>query len=115
MHSGQMRIRHLDMAPSVHPEAYVAPTAVLSGDVRVGRGSCIMHGAVLAAEGAPVEIGANCVIMENAVLRGTRSTRLSWSTWRSFSHTFAASHSAALSTSATEHSRNPKYLRTSAR
>ena len=34
---------------------------------------------------------------------------------RSFSHTFAASHSAALSASATEHSRNPKYLRTSAR
>jgi carbonic anhydrase/acetyltransferase-like protein (isoleucine patch superfamily) len=66
-----MKIQHLDMAPSVHPEAYVAPTAVLSGDVRVGRGSCIMHGVVLAAEGGPVEIGANCVIMENAVLRGT--------------------------------------------
>ena len=59
------------MAPSVHPEAYVAPTAVLSGDVRVGRGSCIMHGAVLAAEGGPVEIGDHCMIMENAVLRGT--------------------------------------------
>ena len=59
------------MAPSVHPEAYVAPTAVLSGDVRVGRGSCIMHGAVLAAEGGPVEIGDYCMIMENAVLRGT--------------------------------------------
>lgn len=76
MHSGLMRIRHLDMAPSVHPEAYVAPTAVLSGDVRIGRGSCIMHGAVLAAEGGPVEIGANCVIMENAVLRGTPRHRL---------------------------------------
>ena len=49
----------------------MAPTAVLSGEVRIGRGSCIMHGAVVAAEGGPVEIGANCVIMENAVLRGT--------------------------------------------
>ncbi len=67
-----MKIRHLGMAPSVHPEAYVAPTAVLSGEVRIGRGSCIMHGAVLAAEGGPVDIGANCVIMENAVLRGTQ-------------------------------------------
>ena len=66
-----MRIEHLKAAPSVHPEAYVAPTAVLSGEVRVGRGSCIMHGAVVAAEGGAVEIGANCVIMENAVLRGT--------------------------------------------
>jgi carbonic anhydrase/acetyltransferase-like protein (isoleucine patch superfamily) len=71
VHIGLMRIRHLEMVPSVHPEAYVAPTAVLSGEVRVGSGSCIMHGAVVAAEGGPVEIGANCVIMENAVLRGT--------------------------------------------
>ncbi len=67
-----MRIRHLGKAPSVHPEAYVAPTAVLSGEVTIGAGSCIMHGAVLSAEGGPVEIGANCVIMENAVLRGTQ-------------------------------------------
>jgi carbonic anhydrase/acetyltransferase-like protein (isoleucine patch superfamily) len=67
-----MRIRHLGKAPSVHPEAYVAPTAVLSGEVIVGAGSCVMHGAVLSAEGGPVEIGANCVIMENAVLRGTQ-------------------------------------------
>ena len=66
-----MMIRHLGMAPSVHPDAYVAPTAVLSGQVSVGAGSCIMHGAVLAAEGGPVQVGAGCVIMENAVLRGT--------------------------------------------
>jgi carbonic anhydrase/acetyltransferase-like protein (isoleucine patch superfamily) len=67
-----MKIRHLGKAPSIHPEAYVAPSAVLSGEVTVGAGSCIMHGAVLSAEGGPVEIGANCVIMENAVLRGTQ-------------------------------------------
>jgi carbonic anhydrase/acetyltransferase-like protein (isoleucine patch superfamily) len=72
----QMMIRHLGMAPSVHPEAYVAPTAVLSGQVSIGAGSCIMHGAVLAAEGGPVQVGAGCVIMENAVLRGTPRHRL---------------------------------------
>src|SRR5262249_2502358 len=66
-----MTIRHLGMAPSVHPDAYVAPTAVLSGQVSIGAGSCIMHGAVLAAEGGPVQVGAGCVIMQNAVLRGT--------------------------------------------
>ena len=63
--------RHPDTAPSVQPEAYVAPTAVLSGQVSVGAGTCIMHGAVLAAEGGPVQVGAGCVIMQNAVLRGT--------------------------------------------
>jgi hypothetical protein len=49
----------------------VAPTAVLSGQVSVGPGSCVLHGAVLAAEGGPVQVGVGCVIMENAVLRGT--------------------------------------------
>jgi hypothetical protein len=66
-----MEIKHREMTPSVHPDAYVAPTAVLSGQVSVGAGSCVLHGAVLTADGGPVEIGANTVIMENAVLRGT--------------------------------------------
>jgi len=72
--SSYMTIRHLGMPPSVHPDAYVARTAVLSGQVSIGAGSCVMHGAVLAAEGGPVQVGAGCVIMENAVLRGTRAT-----------------------------------------
>ena len=59
------------MSPSVHPDAYVAPTAVLSGQVHIGRGSCVLHGAVLTADGGPVEVGADCVVMEHAVLRGT--------------------------------------------
>jgi carbonic anhydrase/acetyltransferase-like protein (isoleucine patch superfamily) len=66
-----MKIRHRDSTPSVSPEAYVAPTAVLSGQVTVGPGSCVLHGAVLSADGGSIEIGANCVIMEHAVLRGT--------------------------------------------
>ena len=71
VHSGLMEIRYRDNAPLVHPDAYIAPTAVLSGQVRVGPGSCVLHGAVLAADGGAVEIGASCVIMEQAVLRGT--------------------------------------------
>jgi carbonic anhydrase/acetyltransferase-like protein (isoleucine patch superfamily) len=59
------------MTPTVHPDAYVASTAVLSGQVSVGSGSCVRHGAVLTADGGPVDVGANCMIMEHAVLRGT--------------------------------------------
>jgi carbonic anhydrase/acetyltransferase-like protein (isoleucine patch superfamily) len=66
-----MEIRHRDSSPSVDPDAYVAPTAVLSGEVRIGPGSCVLHGAVISADGGPVEIGANSVIMEHAVLRAT--------------------------------------------
>jgi carbonic anhydrase/acetyltransferase-like protein (isoleucine patch superfamily) len=48
----------------------VAPTAVLCGDVRVGPESRVLFGAVASAEDGLVEIGARCVVMENALLRG---------------------------------------------
>ena len=63
-------IRHRMKSPRVAESAYVAPTAVLCGDVTVGPHSRVLFGAVVTAEGGPVEIGAHCVIMENAVVRG---------------------------------------------
>jgi carbonic anhydrase/acetyltransferase-like protein (isoleucine patch superfamily) len=67
-----MLIEHGNLTPRVHPSAWIAPTAVLSGDVRVGEGSRVLFGVVLTAEGGPVEIGSHCVVMENAVIRGSR-------------------------------------------
>ncbi|HZB04655.1 MAG TPA: gamma carbonic anhydrase family protein [Actinomycetota bacterium] len=67
-----MLIEHNGKRPVVDPSAYVAPTAVLSGDVRVGAETRILFGAVLTAEGGPVEVGAHCIVMENAVLRGSK-------------------------------------------
>ena len=63
-------VRHRLKSPRVSESAYIAPTAVLCGDVTVGPHSRVLFGAVITAEGGPVEIGANCVIMENAVVRG---------------------------------------------
>jgi gamma-carbonic anhydrase len=63
-------IEHRGAAPDVHPSAYVAPNAVLCGAVRVGPDARILFGAVLTAEDGEVQVGARCVIMENAVLRG---------------------------------------------
>ncbi len=56
----------------VDPTAWVAPSAVLSGEVWVGAHSRVLHGAVLTADGGPVTVGERCVVMEQAVLRGTR-------------------------------------------
>jgi len=39
--------------------------------VTIGDGAAILFGAVITAEGGAVRIGADCVIMEQAVLRGT--------------------------------------------
>lgn len=57
--------------PTIDESAYVAPTAVVRGDVCVGAGTAILFGAVVSAEGGAVEIGSDCVVMENAVVRGT--------------------------------------------
>ena len=56
--------------PAINPTARIAPTAVISGNVQIGPNCSIGHGAVIVAEGGPVRIGANCVVMETAVLRG---------------------------------------------
>jgi len=55
----------------VHETAFIAPTAVICGDVTIGANSHVSFGAVVTAAGGPVTVGANCVVMENAVLRGT--------------------------------------------
>jgi len=75
---GAMFVEHRLKNPCVSESAYIAPTAVLSGDVTVGPHSRVLFGAVITAEGGPVEIGENCVIMENAVVRGVpgQQTRL---------------------------------------
>lgn len=66
-----IRIRHRGQEPQVHPTAYVAPTATLVGDVRVGPRARVMYGAVLDSEGSRIEVGEAAVICENAVLRAS--------------------------------------------
>lgn len=65
-----MLIEHRGAAPVVDPSAYVAPTAVLCGDVHVGPDARVLFGAVISAEDGRVDVGARCVVMEYAVLRG---------------------------------------------
>jgi carbonic anhydrase/acetyltransferase-like protein (isoleucine patch superfamily) len=63
-------VEHRGHAPVVDPTAYVAPNAVVCGNVRVGPDTRVLFGAVLTAEDGRVELGARCVVMENALLRG---------------------------------------------
>ncbi|MBA3771404.1 MAG: gamma carbonic anhydrase family protein [Ramlibacter sp.] len=65
-----MNIHSNGSSPVIDPTTRVAATAVVSGDVRIGPNCSIGYGAVLVAEGGPIRIGAHCVVMETAVLRG---------------------------------------------
>ena len=65
-----MLIEHRGFQPTIAASAVVASTAVISGNVTIGAGVQVLHGAVISAEDGSVSIGANCVIMENALVRG---------------------------------------------
>lgn len=56
--------------PSVHPGAFVAPTATLVGDVTIEEGASVWYGAVLRADYAPVIVRAGANVQDGAVLHG---------------------------------------------
>jgi carbonic anhydrase/acetyltransferase-like protein (isoleucine patch superfamily) len=66
-----MLIEHQNKRPSIDPTAYVASTAVICGDVTIGPRTHVSFGAVIEAHGAPVRIGAQCVVRENLNIRST--------------------------------------------
>ena len=47
---------------------YVAPTAVIVGDVAIGKGSSVWHGAVVRGDLDRILIGEDCSIQDNCVL-----------------------------------------------
>ncbi|HEY1976707.1 MAG TPA: gamma carbonic anhydrase family protein [Candidatus Baltobacteraceae bacterium] len=63
-----MIIEYRGKRPRVDPSAFVAPTAVLIGDVEVGPQSSIWFGAVLRADNGPIRVGARTSIQDNAVV-----------------------------------------------
>jgi carbonic anhydrase/acetyltransferase-like protein (isoleucine patch superfamily) len=66
-----MLIKHAGTAPRVDPTAYVAPNAVICGDVTIGPGCRIMYGVQVIAESGSISIGQQCIVLENAVLRSS--------------------------------------------
>jgi carbonic anhydrase/acetyltransferase-like protein (isoleucine patch superfamily) len=64
-------IEHEGRRPQIAPSAYVAPTAVVAGDVTIGEDCRILFGAVVTAEhDGAIAVGERCIVMENALIRG---------------------------------------------
>jgi carbonic anhydrase/acetyltransferase-like protein (isoleucine patch superfamily) len=57
-----------DKEPSVHPGAFVAPTAVLIGDVTVEDGASVWFGAVLRGDFNRIVVGAGTSVQDNCVI-----------------------------------------------
>src|SRR5690349_8628436 len=56
-----------DVAPSLGEGAWVAPSADLIGDVRLGASASVWFGAVVRADNTPIIIGAESNIQDGAV------------------------------------------------
>jgi carbonic anhydrase/acetyltransferase-like protein (isoleucine patch superfamily) len=72
-----MLVTHLGHSPRIHRDAYVAPNALICGNVTVGPGCRILFGAQVIAESGSITLGRECIVMENAVLRSSERHRLS--------------------------------------
>ena len=63
-----MFLEYQGKTPRVSTEAFVAETAVLIGDVTVGKDSSVWFGAVLRGDQAPITVGEGTSVQDNAVL-----------------------------------------------
>lgn len=54
--------------PQIHESAYIAPTAVIIGDVTIGAGTNVWFGAVLRGDWGTIIIGKNTSIQENVTI-----------------------------------------------
>lgn len=65
-----MKFAHAGVAPRIDASAWIAPDATVVGDVEIGPGVRVMHGArVIGEAGGKITIGRNVIILENAVVR----------------------------------------------
>lgn len=60
--------RFLGASPTIAPSAFVAPTAVLIGDVTLGEESSVWFGAVVRGDINSIEVGARSNIQDGAVV-----------------------------------------------
>ena len=61
-------------SPNVHPDAFIAPTATLVGDVTIEAGASVWYNAVIRADYSPVVVRAGANVQDGAVLHGPPNT-----------------------------------------
>jgi carbonic anhydrase/acetyltransferase-like protein (isoleucine patch superfamily) len=57
-----------DAVPSIHPDAWVAPGAIVVGQVSLGPRASVWYGSVLRADEDEINVGAGCNIQDQCCL-----------------------------------------------
>lgn len=63
-----MIIEYMGKAPRIAEDVFIAPNAVLIGDVEIGAGSSVWYGAVIRADNNRIVIGRNSNVQDNCTL-----------------------------------------------
>lgn len=59
-----------DKVPKIHPDAFIAPTATIVGDVRIEAGASVWYGAVVRGDTSYAVIGEGANVQDGAVVHG---------------------------------------------
>ncbi len=57
-----------DKSPVISPNAFIAPNATIIGDVEIADGASVWYGTVIRGDLAPIRIGADTNIQDNATI-----------------------------------------------
>jgi len=74
------------IGPTIAPGAWVAPSAELIGDVRLGEGASVWFGVVIRADNGPILIGVRTNIQDGAVLHSDPESPLTIGTGVTVGH-----------------------------
>ena len=63
-------------SPTVHPEAFIAPTATVVGDVTIEANASVWYGTVLRGDFAPIVVRAGANIQDGAVVHAAEPVEI---------------------------------------
>lgn len=65
-------MKYRDKFPAIDQSAFIANSAIIAGDVLIGKNSGIWYGCVLRGDVTQIIVGENTNIQDNSILHGTR-------------------------------------------
>lgn len=69
-------IPYNNITPNISNKAYIAPNAIISGDVCIGNNSNIWYNVVIRGDVAPIRIGDNTNIQDGTIIHVTRANHI---------------------------------------
>ncbi len=73
-HPGAVILPYLGIMPVIHPDAFIAPGAVVIGDVHIGKETSVWFGCVIRGDVNSIRIGERTNIQDGTVIHVTRKT-----------------------------------------